>query len=137
MCAAEARRRAFRRVTALALLSAGALAVAALAAEPKLTTTSEKVRGSLSRKKPTPVTEDHWRPRLRVYAYDLPPAPGQEIAARSCLICHSATLITQQHKDSTAWEKTLGTMIGWGATVDSSERPALRRYLVEKFGPRQ
>jgi len=65
-----------------------------------------------------------------------PQTQGHELAEKACQVCHSASLATQQAKDSTAWEKTLGTMIKWGAPVDSTERDSLRDYLVREFGPR-
>jgi len=65
-----------------------------------------------------------------------PQTYGHERAEQACQLCHSASLVTQQAKDSTAWEKTLGTMIKWGAPVDSSGRDSLRAYLVREFGPR-
>ena len=65
-----------------------------------------------------------------------PQTRGHELAEKACQVCHSASLATQQAKDSTAWEKTLVTMIKWGAPVDSTERDSLRDYLVREFGPR-
>lgn len=65
-----------------------------------------------------------------------PQTQGHELAEQACQLCHSASLATQQAKDSTAWEKTLGTMIKWGAPVDSTKRDSLRNYLVREFGPR-
>ncbi len=75
--------------------------------------------------------------RLRhVYAAQYPPGVGKSIADRACVTCHSPTLITQQAKDSTAWEKTLGQMVKWGVALTPAERDTLRGYLVAKFGPR-
>jgi len=64
----------------------------------------------------------------------LPEGPGQGIAQRGCLICHSAMLITQQHKDSTGWEKTVSLMEKWGAPVSPAERETLMTYLRARFG---
>lgn len=72
-----------------------------------------------------------------VYPGDLPEGAGREIGARACLMCHSASMITQQHKDSTAWGKTLNQMILWGAPVEGLERDTLRDYLTARFGPRK
>jgi len=76
-------------------------------------------------------------PRRQVYPDTLPVGPGFEIAGRACLMCHASTLIAQQHKDSTAWEKTLGLMTTWGAPLTPGERDTLRSYLLEHFGPRR
>jgi len=65
-----------------------------------------------------------------------PAGHGREIAERACLVCHSPMLITQQAKDSTGWEKTLGLMTQWGAPLSAAEHDTLRGYLLEHFGPR-
>jgi cytochrome c5 len=61
---------------------------------------------------------------------------GREIAGRACLMCHAATLITQQAKDSTGWEKTLAQMEKWGAPVTPAEHPKLHGYLWQHYGAR-
>ena len=65
----------------------------------------------------------------------LPDGPGREIAERACMICHSAMLITQQHKDSTGWEKTVSLMEKWGAPVEPAARESLMAYLRTSFPP--
>ncbi len=73
-------------------------------------------------------------PRLQhPYAAEFPPGAGKAIADRSCAVCHSPMLITQQAKDSTAWEKTLGQMQKWGVALTPAEHDTLRDYLVAKF----
>jgi cytochrome c5 len=71
----------------------------------------------------------------RPYSVDLPEGPGREQVQQSCLICHSAMLVVQQHKDSTAWEKTITQMLAWGAPMDSAGHEQARAYLVAHFGP--
>ena len=71
--------------------------------------------------------------RRSVYPNKFPNGVGQSIATRSCLTCHSATLTTQQHKDSTGWEKTLRTMETWGVRLTPAERDTLLTYLRAKF----
>jgi len=62
--------------------------------------------------------------------------PGRELAENACLACHSAMLVTQQHKDSTGWEKSVRQMESWGAAVpDSAHHRELIRYLVARYGP--
>ena len=75
-------------------------------------------------------------PAKTAYSSALPDSAGRAIVERWCTLCHSAMLITQQAKDSTAWEKTLGQMEKWGATPTPEERDTLRAYLVQCFGPR-
>ena len=54
----------------------------------------------------------------------------------SCLVCHSAGMIEQQHKDRTAWDKTVTQMVGWGAPLPADQKEQLVAYLAENFGPR-
>lgn len=74
--------------------------------------------------------------RRLAYATALPDSAGRGIAERWCVLCHSAMLITQQAKDSTAWEKTLAQMEKWGVAMTPEEHDTLRTYLVRSFGPR-
>ncbi len=124
-----------RRVAAVALLVAATLAfgVAELLAQA---TRVPQVQGSWSQRKQAVISGDAWPRRFRVYENDLPAGRARGIAERGCLICHSATLITQQHKDAAAWGKTIRTMIGWGAPMDTIEGDSLRDWLVQVYGPR-
>ena len=125
-----------RRTVVVGLLVAGtlSLAVAELLAQA---TRVPQVQGSWNQRKQAVVTGDSWQRRLRVYSNDLPAGRARLIAERGCLICHSATLITQQHKDAAAWQKTIRTMIGWGAPMDTVEGDSLRDWLVQEYGPRK
>jgi cytochrome c5 len=71
-----------------------------------------------------------WSPRR------FPDGAGRAIAERGCLVCHSAMLVTQQHKDAAGWEKTVHQMELWGAPVPAAGRDTLLAYLVSHFGPR-
>jgi len=75
-------------------------------------------------------------PAKIAYATTLPDSAGRAVVERWCLMCHSAMLITQQAKDSTAWEKTLAQMEKWGVTATPEEHDTLRTYLIKCFGPR-
>lgn len=66
----------------------------------------------------------------------LPADNGRDLVLGNCLICHGASMIEQQHKDSTGWDKTVSQMIGWGAPVQSSQKPALIAYLAQHFPAR-
>jgi len=74
--------------------------------------------------------------RRAVYADSLPDGEGRPLAERWCMICHSATLITQQAKDSSGWDKTITQMEKWGVTLSPAEHDTLRAYLVAHPGPR-
>jgi cytochrome c5 len=67
----------------------------------------------------------------------LPEGAGQAIVKTNCLVCHSAAMIEQQHKDEAAWDKTVTQMIGWGAPVPADQKQELVAYLVANFGPRE
>ena len=75
-------------------------------------------------------------PRGTAYPSAFPAGPGQAVAERACLICHSPMLVTQQAKDSTGWEKTLAQMEKWGAPLTPAEHDTLSRFLLSHFGPR-
>ena len=74
--------------------------------------------------------------RQSVYADKFPDGEGRHLAEHWCMICHSGTLVTQQAKDSTGWEKTLTQMEKWGVVLSPAERDTLRGYLIVRFGPR-
>ena len=75
-------------------------------------------------------------PMKMAYPTVLPDSAGRALAERWCLLCHSAMLVTQQAKDSTAWEKTLAQMEKWGVTLTAAERDTMGSYLRKSFGPR-
>ena len=76
------------------------------------------------------------RPRDQVDGGNWVGGPGRPLAQRYCAICHAPTLVTQQAKDSTGWEKTLAQMEKWGIRPTPGEHDSLRDYLVSHFGPR-
>jgi cytochrome c5 len=99
------------------------LLLAAVSAAAGLSPLGGDVRGSIER---------------YTAARALPEGIGREITTQSCTSCHSAMLITQQRKDSTAWAKTIATMQSWGAPIpDSLARDSIRTFLVAHFGPRE
>ena len=66
----------------------------------------------------------------------LPEGGGKELLRNSCMTCHSATMIAQQHKDTAAWDKTVTGMVGYGAPLAPERKDELIAYLVANFGPR-
>jgi len=66
----------------------------------------------------------------------LPAGPGHDLVLANCLTCHAATIITQQHKDTAGWNKTVTQMIAWGAPVAKDQQAALVAYLFEHFPAR-
>ena len=72
----------------------------------------------------------------RPYPNTFPEGSGSMLAEQRCLMCHGATLVTQQHKDSAGWARTIGTMKTWGTPLDSAETDTLLRWLAATYGPR-
>jgi cytochrome c5 len=64
----------------------------------------------------------------------LPAGPGHELVVGNCLICHAATMIEQQHKDTAAWNKTVTQMMAWGSPLPSDRKAELVAYLATHFG---
>ena len=75
-------------------------------------------------------------PRREPYPAEFPDGDGKPLADRYCQICHAPSLVTQQAKDSTGWEKTLVQMEKWGIRPTPAEHDTLRRYLLSHYGPR-
>jgi hypothetical protein len=63
----------------------------------------------------------------------LPAGAGRDLVVGNCLICHAATMIEQQHKDTTAWNKTVTQMMAWGSPLPSDRREELVTYLARHF----
>jgi cytochrome c5 len=74
--------------------------------------------------------------KREVYANEFPAGEARPLAERYCQICHAPSLVTQQAKDSTGWEKTLAQMEKWGIQPTPAEHDSLRGYLLSHFGPR-
>lgn len=64
----------------------------------------------------------------------LPAGPGQSDVAGSCMSCHGAAMIQQQHKDSTGWAKTVTLMRSWGSPLAEDKVPAVIGYLTTHYG---
>ena len=66
----------------------------------------------------------------------LPAGAGRDLVLGTCLICHGASLITVQRKDSAAWARSVAQMVAWGSPLTPAQQPALVGYLTEHYGPR-
>jgi hypothetical protein len=64
---------------------------------------------------------------------ELPPGPMKKKILATCIECHDTKTITKQRHDKKWWANTLEKMVGYGAQVDDSERPALLNYLSVNF----
>ena len=122
-----------RRLAGL-LLACAALAIATLAARERGGVAPAAAQQATEPPAGGTTGQQAAVPTRIAYATTLPDSAGRGIAERWCLLCHSAMLITQQKKDSTGWEKTLGQMEKWGVTLVPEERDSLRGYLLQNFG---
>ena len=82
-----------------------------------------------------------WAAPLKI---ELPPesvifkkAPGAEIAAGQCLLCHSAEYITTQPPLArAAWKASVEKMqLKYGAPMPAEQVEALVDYLTKSYGP--
>jgi hypothetical protein len=53
----------------------------------------------------------------------------------ACMACHDDHMMRQQHLTRAQWEKELDKMIGWGAPVNPTDRPAIVDYLSGLYKP--
>jgi cytochrome c5 len=58
-----------------------------------------------------------------------------EVVRTRCTACHAMDLIEQQALTPAAWDREVAKMIGWGATVDSSQAGEVAAYLAAHYGP--
>jgi cytochrome c5 len=75
--------------------------------------------------------------RKQMYPSAFPAGEGKMLADTKCQICHSVSLVSQQAKDSTGWEKTLAQMEKWGVQATPAEHDTLRDYLLAHFGAKK
>jgi mono/diheme cytochrome c family protein len=67
----------------------------------------------------------------------LPAGSGSEVASRSCMSCHGAEPIVQQHLTRAQWQAEVDKMVRWGAEVDSAAKDKLIDYLAAHFAARR
>jgi hypothetical protein len=64
----------------------------------------------------------------------LPPGPGHDQVAATCVVCHPATQVTDRRMSESEWSETLDRMIGLGAKITEEDRPVVLQYLSSNFG---
>jgi len=65
----------------------------------------------------------------------LPPGPGRETVAQSCLSCHASAYFRRLRLDKDAWSDKVGDMIDRGAKVTDAQAAVIVDYLSQTFGP--
>lgn len=72
---------------------------------------------------------------LDVWADNLPPGQGKELAAQRCGNCHTLERTVQLRKAQDGWEAIVYDMIGRGAPIFLDEGKEIIAYLSNVFGP--
>lgn len=75
-------------------------------------------------------------PVLLAQAPALPVSAGVEVATAKCIGCHEADLIVSQRLSPAGWDREVGKMERWGATLTADERRVLVGYLSRELGVR-
>jgi hypothetical protein len=65
----------------------------------------------------------------------LPPGPGHDVTAQTCLICHGADTITQRHLSVADWKELVDVMVNFGAKADDKQKAEIVDYLSRTFPP--
>ena len=65
----------------------------------------------------------------------LPPGPGRDTVAQSCLACHTSSYFRRLRLDKDAWSDKVGDMIDRGAKVTDAQAAIIVDYLSQTFGP--
>lgn len=69
-------------------------------------------------------------------SYPWPDGPGKAIIKKSCLSCHSASVIVAKHgRTEDEWADVLSLMVGRGAVISDDDADTLVQYLATNFGP--
>jgi competence ComEA-like helix-hairpin-helix protein len=65
----------------------------------------------------------------------LPPGPGRDMVAQSCLACHASAYFRRLRIDKDAWSDKVGDMMDRGAKITDAQAMVIVEYLVHTFGP--
>ncbi len=120
-------------IATLAVASVALLAVAAAVGAQGQHAQQPKAAGGKTNSDPT--LSAIVRPAETAELAALPDDPAKTLVTERCLMCHSAGLITQQHKDAAAWGRTVTQMRGWGSPIQDQEQATIVAYLSKQFGP--
>jgi mono/diheme cytochrome c family protein len=65
----------------------------------------------------------------------MPAGPGKAIVQRSCVACHSITVVTSKRAEPDEWNQLVQTMVSRGADLTDDEIPVVIKYLSDHYGP--
>jgi mono/diheme cytochrome c family protein len=60
---------------------------------------------------------------------------GPKLVQDNCVMCHTETMLQQQHLTATQWGSVVKKMVAWGAPVEPDDVPGLVAYLAATHGP--
>ncbi len=119
------------RVAWMALAGAGLLF--ALAGPVSVAAAPKKRKAAAA--KEAPANFDKSLPVLGTKLSEFPPGPMKSLADATCLSCHSADIVVQQHLTEKQWAAVVTKMVGWGAPVPEDKKSEIVAYFVQYFGP--
>lgn len=70
-----------------------------------------------------------------IWAANLPPGQGRELATQRCSSCHTLERTVQLRRPRDGWEATVFDMVGRGAPIFLDEAKELVDYFTKVFGP--
>ena len=70
-----------------------------------------------------------------IWADNLPPGQGSELAAEQCSTCHTLERTVQLRQARDGWEATVYDMMGRGAPIFLDEANEIIAYFSSVFGP--
>lgn len=73
-------------------------------------------------------------PNAVVQQQGFPDSPGRQTTQMRCVTCHGADIVAEQRLSRADWMREVEKMIGWGASVDVTERDEIVEYLSAQFG---
>jgi hypothetical protein len=117
---------------ALAALAAAALLLAL--ADPASVAAAPKKKKAETTKE-APANFDKNLPVLGTKLSEFPAGPMKGLADGSCLTCHSADIVVQQHLTEKQWAAEVTKMAAWGSPVPEDKKSEIIAYLVTHFGP--
>lgn len=64
----------------------------------------------------------------------LPAGKGKQVLMRTCVRCHSLSLVTASRKSEDGWVKTVARMVSYGAALAPANQQVLVQYLAKNLG---
>jgi hypothetical protein len=65
---------------------------------------------------------------------EIPAFPAK--VKEACIGCHESDIVAGQKLTRAQWDREIGKMTGWGATVKPADRTEILDFLSQHFGTR-